>query len=112
VVGYSVNDTIIVCDRIRETRRRMVKKDLGTIINISINNTLSRTIITSLTTLLVTTTLFIFGGGVIHDFAFTMIIGVLVGTYSSVFIASPLLILWERLIHDKKHQNSSGRKSS
>jgi preprotein translocase subunit SecF len=112
VVGYSVNDTIIVCDRIRETTRRMVRKDLGTIINTSINLTLTRTIITSLTTLLVVITLFIFGGPVIHDFAFTLIIGILVGTYSSVFIASPVLILWERLIHDKKDQNAIGRKTA
>ncbi len=102
VVGYSVNDTIIVCDRIRENRRKLVRKDLRLIINTSINNTLSRTIITSGTTLLVVLALFIFGGGVIHDFAFTLLVGVIIGTYSSIFIASPVFILWEKLLHDKK----------
>jgi preprotein translocase subunit SecF len=104
VVGYSVNDTIIVSDRIRENRRRMGREKLAKVINISINQTLSRTIITSLTTLLVVLALFFFGGGVIHDFAFTLIVGVFVGTYSSVFIASPLLILWEKILHDSKSQ--------
>ena len=104
VVGYSVNDTIIVSDRIRENRRRMGREKLAKVINISINQTLSRTIITSLTTLLVVLALFFFGGGVIHDFAFTLIVGVIVGTYSSIFIASPLLILWEKLLHDSKSQ--------
>lgn len=97
VVGYSVNDTIIVCDRIRENRRRMTRQPLAEVVNASINETLSRTIITSGTTLLVVVTLFIFGGGVIHDFAFTLLVGVLIGTYSSIFIASPILILWENL---------------
>jgi preprotein translocase subunit SecF len=104
VVGYSVNDTIVVSDRIRENRRRMGREKLTKVINISINQTLSRTIITSLTTLLVVVALFIFGGGVIHDFAFTLMVGVIVGTYSSVFIASPLLILWEKILHDSKSQ--------
>jgi len=104
VVGYSVNDTIIVSDRIRENRRRMVREKLAKIINTSINHTLSRTIITSLTTLLVVIALFFFGGGVIHDFAFTLMIGVVVGTYSSVFIASPVLILWEKIARDNKPQ--------
>ena len=112
VVGYSVNDTIIVCDRIRENRRKMVKKDLRFIINTSINNTLGRTLITSLTTLMVVVTLFLFGGGVIHDFAFTLIVGVFVGTYSSVFIASPLLIIWERFVDNNKKLGSAGRRNS
>ncbi len=104
VVGYSVNDTIVVSDRIRENRRRMGREKLAKVINISINQTLSRTIITSMTTLLVVIALFIFGGGVIHDFAFTLMVGVVVGTYSSVFIASPLLILWEKILHDSRSQ--------
>ena len=102
VVGYSVNDTIIVCDRIRENRRRMTRQPLTEIVNASINETLSRTIITSGTTLLVVITLFIFGGGVIHDFAFALLVGVTVGTYSSIFIASPVLILWENLAARRK----------
>lgn len=97
LVGYSVNDTIIVCDRIRENRRRLTRQPLSEVVNTSINETLSRTIITSGTTLLVVITLFIFGGGVIHDFAFVLLVGVTVGTYSSIFIASPILILWENL---------------
>lgn len=112
VVGYSVNDTIIVCDRIRENRRKMARKELGTIINTSINNTLSRTLITSLTTFLVIITLFVFGGGIIHDFAFTLLVGIIAGTYSSIFIASPVLLIWEKLLQDKKRPNSSRRKTS
>jgi len=104
VVGYSVNDTIIVSDRIRENTRRMSRDKLGKVINMSINQTLSRTIITSLTTLLVVIALFFFGGGVIHDFAFTLMVGVIVGTYSSIFIASPLLLLWEKILHDNRVQ--------
>jgi preprotein translocase subunit SecF len=109
VVGYSVNDTIIVCDRIRENRRRMTRKPLGEVVNESINQTLSRTIITSGTTLLVVVTLFIFGGGVIHDFAKTLLIGVVVGTYSSVFIASPVLILWDDWSDRRKSRELKGR---
>ena len=104
VVGYSVNDTIIVSDRIRENTRRMSRDKLGKVINMSINQTLSRTIITSLTTLLVVIALFFFGGGVIHDFAFTLMVGVIVGTYSSIFIASPLLLLWEKILRDNRVQ--------
>ena len=109
VVGYSVNDTIIVCDRIRENRRRMTRQPLSEIVNVSINQTLSRTIITSGTTLLVVITLFVFGGGVIHDFAKTLLIGVVVGTYSSVFIASPVLILWDNWSARKKSPELKGR---
>lgn len=95
IVGYSLNDTIIVFDRIRENLRRFRRKPLGEVINSSINETLSRTILTSSTTLVVVLTLLIFGGGVIHDFAFAIFIGILVGTYSSIFVASPMLLLWE-----------------
>jgi len=109
VVGYSVNDTIIVCDRIRENRRRMTRQPLSEVVNVSINHTLSRTIITSGTTLLVVITLFVFGGGVIHDFAKTLLIGVLVGPYSSVFIASPVLIVWENWSARKKSTELKGR---
>jgi preprotein translocase subunit SecF len=111
VVGYSVNDTIIVCDRIRENRRKLARKDLHNIINTSINETLSRTLITSGTTLVVIIVLFMFGGGVIHDFAFTLFVGIFVGTYSSIFIASPLLILWEKILHDKGRTDSGRRKN-
>lgn len=92
IIGYSNNDTIIVYDRIRETIKSFPNRSLEENINRSINETLSRTILTSLCTLLVTVALMVYGGGVIHDFAFTMTIGIVVGTYSSIFIASPILI--------------------
>jgi preprotein translocase subunit SecF len=95
IIGYSLNDTIIVFDRIRENLRKSRKGDFAQVVNSSINQTLSRTILTSGTTLIVVTALFILGGGVIHDFAFALIVGVLVGTYSSIFVASPVLIAWE-----------------
>jgi len=95
IIGYSLNDTIIVFDRIRENSRKLHRNTLDQIINTSINETLSRTILTSLTTLIVVLALFLFGGGIIHDFAFAMMIGVLIGTYSSIFVASPILLLWK-----------------
>ena len=95
IIGYSLNDTIIVFDRIRENSRKNQKNPLHAIINCSINETLSRTILTSLTTMAVVVCLFALGGGIIHDFAFAMIIGILVGTYSSVYVASPILIAWQ-----------------
>jgi len=94
IVGYSLNDTIVVFDRIRENFRRYRGRNLPELINRSINETLSRTVLTSLTTLIVVVCLFILGGGVIHDFAFALLIGVIVGTYSSIFVASPILLLW------------------
>lgn len=95
IVGYSLNDTIVVFDRIRENIKRFRKKEIKDVINSSINETLSRTILTSVTTLIVVVCLVVLGGGVIHDFAFAMLIGVLVGTYSSIFVASPILLAWE-----------------
>lgn len=92
IIGYSNNDTIIVYDRIRETMKAFPNRSIEENINRSINETLSRTILTSLVTMLVVVALMVFGGGVIHDFAFTMAIGIVVGTYSSIFIASPVLI--------------------
>ncbi|MBW6509467.1 MAG: protein translocase subunit SecF [Desulfuromonadales bacterium] len=96
IIGYSLNDTIIVYDRIRENLGKHNKESFTFILNRSINETLSRTIITSGTTLLVVLSLFVLGGGVIHNFAFAMLVGVLVGTYSSIFVASPLLLLWQK----------------
>jgi preprotein translocase subunit SecF len=95
IIGYSLNDTIIVFDRIRENLRKYHKNPLGIVINRSINETLSRTILTSLTTLFVVVALFVLGGGIIHDFAFALIVGVAVGTYSSIFVASPILLAWQ-----------------
>jgi preprotein translocase subunit SecF len=93
ILGYSLNDTIIVFDRIREGIRTIKDPDLGAIIDESVTRTLSRTTLTSLTTFFVVLTLFIFGGEIIHGFAFTLLVGVVVGTYSSIFVASPIL-LW------------------
>jgi preprotein translocase subunit SecF len=96
IVGYSLNDTIIVYDRIRENMKKYVKGNFPNIINRSVNETLSRTILTSGTTLFVVLALFIFGGGVIHDFSLALLIGIVVGTYSSIYIASPVLIFFEK----------------
>jgi preprotein translocase SecF subunit len=92
IVGYSVNDTVVVYDRIRENLRKYRKMPLMELLNVSINDTLSRTTMTSVTTLIALLTLFFFGGAVIKGFTFAMIWGVIVGTYSSIFIAAPLLI--------------------
>lgn len=103
IVGYSLNDTIVVYDRIREDLGIMRNQSYEAIVNASINQTLSRTIITSLTTLAVVICLFTLGGAVIRDFAFALMIGVVVGTYSSIFVASPVLIEWHsRLLAKKK----------
>jgi preprotein translocase SecF subunit len=95
IVGYSLNDTIVVFDRIRENLHTRKRDGYSTVVNTSINETLSRTIITSLTTLLVVACLVVIGGPVIRDFALTLLVGVVVGTYSSIFIASPVLVEWE-----------------
>jgi preprotein translocase subunit SecF len=95
IIGYSINDTIVVFDRIRENMRRIRRQSIDRVINSSINETLSRTLLTSLTTLIVVVALFILGGPVIHNFAFALIVGVAVGTYSSIFVASPVVSYWE-----------------
>lgn len=92
IVGYSLNDTIVVFDRIREDLKIYRKESYGSVINHSINETLSRTVITSMTTFVVVLSLYLLGGTVIRDFAFALMIGVIVGTYSSIFVASPLLV--------------------
>lgn len=94
IVGYSLNDTIVVFDRIRENIHSKRRESYDRLVNASVNETLSRTVITSLTTLAVVTALVIFGGEVIKDFALTLLVGVLIGTYSSMFIASPVLVEW------------------
>ncbi|MCK5507526.1 MAG: protein translocase subunit SecF [Desulfobacterales bacterium] len=96
IIGYSLNDTIIVFDRVRENLKKYRKQPLDIIINRSINETLSRTILTSLTTLTVVIALFVMGGGIVHDFAFAMIIGIIIGTYSSIYVASPILLAWQK----------------
>ena len=95
VVGYSVHDTVIVSDRIRENMRKMRRESLAAIMNISINETLSRTLITSGTAILVTAALFVLGGSVIHSFAFALLVGFVVGTYSSIYVASPVVLYLE-----------------
>lgn len=95
IVGYSLNDTIVVYDRIRENLKVLRSEDLPTIMNRSINQCLSRTVVTSVTTFVVVFTLFLFGGEVIKGFAFAMMVGVIVGTYSSVFVASPVVLEWQ-----------------
>lgn len=95
VAGYSLTDTVVVFDRIRENLHKNAKESLAKVFNTSINEVLSRTIITSLTTFLAASSLALFGGEVIHDFAFALVVGVAVGTYSSVFVASPIVVVWE-----------------
>lgn len=98
--GYSINDTIVLFDRIRENRGMQKRRSFAEVVNISVNQTLSRTVLTSLTTLAAVLCLYFFGGPVIHDFAFAMIIGVIIGTYSSIFVASSIAVelnnWWER----------------
>lgn len=97
IVGYSINDTIVVFDRIRENRGKGIRKGqtLGDVINASINQTLSRTVLTSLTVFLVVAVLYVFGGEVLRDFSFALLVGVITGTYSSVFVAAPIIVDWE-----------------
>jgi preprotein translocase SecF subunit len=104
IVGYSLNDTIVIYDRIREDRRKLYGKSFVDIVNTSLNESLSRTIVTSVTTLLVVLCLFIFGGEVIKDFAFALMVGIVVGTYSSVYVASPLVVEWQIAAEAKKHR--------
>jgi len=94
IAGYSLTDTVVVFDRIRENLKLMQREEFQSVINSSINDVLSRTIITSSTVFLTSLALFFFGGEVIHDFSLAMIMGVIVGTYSSIFVASPVVLLW------------------
>ncbi len=102
IVGYSLNDTIVVFDRIRENVKVLRRDSYEIIVNTSINQSLSRTIVTSLTTMMVVSILYFFGGAVIHDFAFALIVGVLIGTYSSIFVASPIVIEWQQRREEQK----------
>ncbi len=107
IIGYSLNDTIVVFDRIRENSENIKKEEYMFVINKSINEVIGRTIITSVTTLLAVGSLLVFGGPAIFELAFSITIGIVVGTYSSIFIASPVLIIWENFLHDfheKKHK--------
>jgi preprotein translocase subunit SecF len=96
ITGYSMNDTIVIYDRIRENMRSMRRDDLSTIVNGAVNQMLDRTMITGGLTMLSVLALFFFGGEVLHGFAFTMIVGIITGTYSSVFIAAAIVLIWRR----------------
>jgi preprotein translocase subunit SecF len=109
IVGYSLNDTIVVFDRIRENLSRFRRRGFEEVMNASINETLSRTILTSTTTLVVVVALFILGGSVIHDFAFALLIGIVVGTYSSIFVASPILLVWQSRFSEKGKSGKGSR---
>ena len=111
IMGYSLNDTIVVFDRIREDLNLITKDTYQQIINISINQTLSRTVLTSLTTLLVVVILFLFGGGAINDFALIMLIGVIVGTYSSIFVASAIVASWHKVSRQHADERSGTDKA-
>lgn len=102
IIGYSLNDTIVVYDRIRENIKGARKQPLKELVNSSINQVLSRTVLTSVTTLLVVLALFFLGGAVIHDFAFALLVGIVVGTYSSIFVASPTVLAWETISPSKE----------
>ena len=107
LVGYSVNDTVVVFDRIRENLRIKRGQSLEQVINLSINQTLSRTIITSGLTWIVVVGLLVFGGSALNAFAFVLTIGVMVGTYSSIYIASPILVIWKRFVDSRKSGSSA-----
>lgn len=97
IIGFSINDTIVIFDRIRENARKNIRMELRDVINLSVNQTLSRTILTSLTVFMVLFVLFFFGGSVIHNFAFTLLVGTVAGVYSTVFIASPIVLFFEKI---------------
>lgn len=101
IVGFSINDTIVIFDRIRENSRKNIRMSLTDVINTSVNQTLSRTLLTSLTVFMVLVVLFFLGGSVIHDFTFAMLVGTVAGVYSTMFIASPIVLLFERISPSK-----------
>lgn len=109
IVGYSLNDTIVVFDRVRDNLKARRRGTVDEVLNRSINETLSRTLLTSLTTLVVVVVLTTLGGEVIHDFAFALVIGVVVGTYSSIFIASPILSVWQPKASARRLAAAKGR---
>jgi preprotein translocase subunit SecF len=104
LVGYSMNDTIVTFDRIRENLRMQMRGSFADIVNTSINQTLSRTILTSGLTFLTALSLFLFGGQVLNGFSFALVVGIIVGTYSSIFIASPILVFWHNMAEDRRRR--------
>jgi preprotein translocase SecF subunit len=111
IVGYSLNDTIVVFDRIREDLRAMRRESYATVVNTAVNQTLSRTVLTSGSTLLTVLFLYFIGGPVIHDFAFALIVGIVIGTYSSIFIAAPLVVDWHRRFEEGRVPAQGARKT-
>lgn len=102
IIGFSINDTIVIFDRVRENVKKMRKEKLETVFNVSINETLGRTILTSGTVMMVVLILFFFGGPVIHDFTTAFIVGLVSGTYSTVYVASPVVLFWEHHVTGRK----------
>ena len=98
IIGFSINDTIVIFDRVRENIKKMRKENLATIMNVSINETLGRTVLTTGTVMMVVLILFFFGGPVIHEFTIAMIVGLITGTYSTVYIASPVVLVWDQYV--------------
>ena len=110
ILGYSLNDTVIVFDRIREGIRTLKSPNMEEVINESVTRTLSRTTLTSLTTFFVVLTLFVFGGEIIHGFSFTLLVGIVVGTYSSIFVASPILMWLNFSVAEFREKEAAGAK--
>ena len=106
LVGYSMNDTIVIFDRIRENLKILRREPLESLVNKSVNQTLSRTIMTSGLTFLTVIALFLFGGAVLHGFSFALVVGIIIGTYSSVFIASPIVIFWQNYTESRKKRTA------
>jgi preprotein translocase subunit SecF len=104
IIGFSINDTIVIFDRVRENIKKMRKEKLLTIFNVSINETLERTILTTGTVMMVVLILFFFGGEVIHDFTIALLVGLITGTYSTVYIASPVVLLWEEHVTRRRRR--------
>jgi preprotein translocase subunit SecF len=104
IIGFSINDTIVIFDRVRENLKKMRKEDIKTVFNVSVNETLGRTILTSGTVMMVVLILFFFGGPVIHDFTSAMIVGLISGTYSTIYIASPVVLFWDQHITKRKRR--------
>jgi preprotein translocase subunit SecF len=107
LVGYSMNDTIVTFDRIRENLKLHVRGSFPSIVNLSINQTLSRTVLTSGLTFLTALSLFLFGGQVLNGFSLALVIGIIIGTYSSIFIASPILVFWHDVAAGKTGQTKT-----
>jgi preprotein translocase subunit SecF len=104
IIGFSINDTIVIFDRVRENLKKMRKENIETVFNASINQTLGRTILTTGTVMMVVLILFFFGGPVIHDFATALIVGLITGTYSTIYVASPVVLLWHHNITEKRRR--------